>query len=343
MTTPRRSKRTGHQTDMAKHFAKRWYQGVITDKETFFKWPNVKHVTLGWKEKGGKVTRRIAVKIYVTKKVRNLKKLSKDEVLPSTAQVLIPIGNGLYKSKRVPTDVVWHAPAKLCGSPGDFLNPIEGGAWVAVPAHEAGTYACMVADQVGRPFAVTAGHVVQNPLGKIGSGIPVIQPAVPSPTIPPGSSPRLGRTVGGFFGNLPTGFVDFALIQLFPERAGVSSALDGLAGNGPILSSAFVITNRIQVSKFGAVSGRTRAIFSAPISSIVIGGITVINVFEFLGLPGSLFGKSGDSGSLVVSTSPGSQGGIVGLLFATTSPTEDAPGGRGYVFPFERMTGLRPI
>jgi hypothetical protein len=343
MTTRPRQKPGTRRNALTHHFRKRWHESVILDHEKLLTLPNVERVTLGWKEKSGKLTRRIAVKIYVKKKLRNLKKLPRDQVIPATTKILIPTGKGLYRSKRVPTDVIWHAPAKFCGSPSDFLNPIAGGASVGVPAHEAGTYACMVADQSGRPFAITAGHVVQSPLGKIGSGIPVIQPPTPSPTIPPGSSPRLGRTAGGFFGNLPAGFVDFALIQLFPERTAVSAAIDGAPGNGPILPSGFVITNRIQVTKFGAVSGRTQAIFSAPVSTIVIGGITVTNVFEFLGLPGRLFGQAGDSGSLVVSSSPGSQGGIVGLLFATTPPTEDAPSGRGYVFPFERLTGLKPV
>jgi hypothetical protein len=339
----RRPARRRKALSQAKNFQDRWHEAIIVDHEKLLKWPDVHRVVLGWKEKGGKLTRKVAVKIYVGKKIRSRKQLQPERLLPATTRILVPIGRDLYKSRRVPTDVVWHAEPKFCGSPTDLLNPIEGGAWLGVPAHEAGTFACMVADPSGRSFALTAGHVVQNPLGNIGTGIPVIQPPAPSPTIPPGSSPRLGRTVGGFFGNLPTGFVDFALIQLFPERTGVSTSIDGLPGNGPILPPAFVATNRIQVTKFGAVSGRTEAVFSALVPSIVIRGITVTNVYEFLGVPGRLFGQPGDSGALVISSSPGSQGGIIGLLFATTPPTEDAPAGRGYVFPFGRMTGLRPV
>jgi hypothetical protein len=213
---------------------------------------------------------------------------------------------------------------------------------IGVPTRKAGTYTCVVANSQGQPFAVTAGHVVQGFQGRIAPGVQVLQPPTPSPTIPSGQSLLLGQTIDGFFGNTPQGFLDFALLQILPSRTAVSDALDSLPVRRQIMSSAFVINNAISVTKFGAFTGRTEGVFSAPVTSIVIGGIIVRNVLEFKGINEALFGDQGDSGALVVSASPGSQGLIVGILFATMPPTPDAPSGRGFVLPFERLTGLQP-
>jgi hypothetical protein len=78
------------------------------------------------------------------------------------------------------------------------------------------------------------------------------------------------------------------------------------------------------------------------VPSIDIGGVTILEVYECIGLPGPIFGQQGDSGALVLSTSPGSQRCVVGLLFATMPPTPDAAAGRGYVYPFERIVGFVP-
>ncbi|HZM90854.1 MAG TPA: hypothetical protein VFF31_30320, partial [Blastocatellia bacterium] len=58
--------------------------------------------------------------IYMKKKKAKPKK---GENLPKSAKVLVPIGKGLYQSRRVPTDVVWNAAATLCSGARDFLNP----------------------------------------------------------------------------------------------------------------------------------------------------------------------------------------------------------------------------
>lgn len=292
----------------------RWHEAVIADHAKLMSWPNVERVALGWKERKGKVTRTMSVKIYVREKVA---KLAPRDVIPRSTKVLIPIGKGLYKSKRIPTDVIWHAPAKFCALPGDFLNPIQGGALLGVPGSEVGTYACIVTNSAGQQFALTAGHVIQPSTGSIASGISIVQPPTTPPNMPPGSSPLLGRTVSGFFGSTPNGFVDFALIQIRPGRSGVSTALDGALGNGPVLPSTFVLNNNIEATKFGGMTGRTSAAFAGAVPSIVIGGVIVTNVYEFVGLPGPPFAAPGDSGSLVLSDSPGSKGSIVGILFAT--------------------------
>lgn len=335
ISTARRQKR-------ASSLSTRWHDAVILNYAQFMAWPNVERVGLGWKERGGMLTSRRCVKIYVNAKT---KKVVKAERLPLTATVLLPIGKGLYEAKRVPTDVVWHKKIDFCKGTSDFLNPLLSGGLIGIQG-SAGTCACVVRDVAGRLFALTAGHVVMpvppSP-GDVAAGMPVLQPPVPPANPQPGVSPLLGRTVGGHFGNRPDGFADFALIELRPGRTAVNQTVDGAPTNGPILPYQFVVNNRIQAAKYGAISGRTEASFGSAPVSIQVDGMTITNIFEFLGLPGKLFGTKGDSGALVVSVSPGSAGAIIGLLFATSPPAPDAPAGRGFVFPFERLSGLRPV
>jgi hypothetical protein len=107
---------------------------VIVEQHLLKSWPNVERVELGCKERGGKVTGRLAVKIYVTEKKLGM---APDETLPKTARVLVPVGKGVFKMRCVPTDVVWHAPASFLAAPfppqESFFNPIPGGVSIAPP------------------------------------------------------------------------------------------------------------------------------------------------------------------------------------------------------------------
>jgi len=178
--------------------------------------------------------------------------------------------------------------------------------------------------------------------GPVPANVAIVQPPPPAPPLPPGASVLCGRTAGGFFGNTPQGFLDFALIDL-SGRIGVSSALDDVPGNGPVLGTAFIVNNNLTATEFGAMTGRTSGIFAGIVPSVTVDGIAVTNVFEFVGAPGTPFGQRGDSGSLVISSSSGSTGGLIGLLFAVTPATPDAPSGRGFVVPFDRIPGVRPV
>ncbi|MGH9888197.1 MAG: hypothetical protein ACREBE_21875 [bacterium] len=299
---------------------------------------NVEHVELGWKERNGRLTRRMSVKVYVREKRDDL---HDHDRLPKSTTVLIPVGAGHYRARRVPVDVVWNAPVRFAHAPPDFLDPVLAGALVGIPGQETGTFACLVSDSAGRVFGVTAGHVVQPFQGEIVAGIGVLQPVSIPPGLPAGKSRTLGATAGGFFGNTPSGFIDFALLKLSSARHVRSEPLDGGPFRRTVLSAATVIDHGVPVTKFGATTGRRRAAFSAPRSSVAIQGIVVFDVLEFRGLDGP-FGAPGDSGSLVVSAATGSEGAVVGLLFAVSDPAPDAPEGRAYVVPFERLTGLRP-
>jgi hypothetical protein len=160
--------------------------------------------------------------------------------------------------------------------------------------------------------------------------------------IPPGSTPLFGNTTEGFFGNTAVGFLDYALIQLGAGRACSTDVIDGRVVRRQVLPAAVVMAAPTAATKFGANTGRTDAVFSTRIQSIVIGGVVVTNVLEFKGTSATLFGDNGDSGALVVSRAVQSAGMIIGILIATAPPTPDAPAGRGYVMPFERLPGLIP-
>ena len=335
----RRARTTTKRARAGRSPAVRWHETVIVDYPRLIALPNVERVAIGWKERKGKVTARMAVKLYVAEKKKTV---AAEEQLPKTTPVLVPVGRGIFRRRMVPTDVVWHAPARFVAAPGDFLNPAPSGAMLGIPGHQFGTHACVVANASGQTFALTAGHVVQGLQGKIIPGIQVLQPPVPGPA-PTGESPLFGRTVAGFFGLTPTGFLDVAVIQLLGPRSATTDALDGLHVRRQVMPSQMVINSRIPCSKVGAATGRTFGTFATSVPSMVINGVAVTDVLEFVGLPGHLFAAPGDSGALVVSSVPNAQSFIIGLLFAATPPTPDAPAGRGFVVPFERIDGLRPF
>jgi hypothetical protein len=311
---------------------------VIADAARLMKWPDVHYLELGWKEVDGRVTRRLSVKLHVTRKTDDL---APHERLPKSAKILVPTRAGQYTQRRVPLDVVWHAPATLVASSADFVNPIGGGALIGVPGGDVGTYTGVVRDASGKRFHLTAGHVVQQFPGEIGPHLPVLQPPAPNPTIPIGADPEFGETVAGFLGNTNSGFVDFALIGRISPRLGTIQPLDGRPVVPTILPSNVVAAGPTRVTKFGAVTGRTHAVFSGVIPSIVIGGLFATNVFAFKGVDPTIFGRRGDSGALVVSDDGPSAGMVVGILFAVSEATPDAPAGRGLVVPFDRLP-VRP-
>jgi hypothetical protein len=303
----------------------------------FSNWPNVRHIELGWKERRGRVTRTLCVKLHVTEKTNAI---ATHERLPKSTRILVPTSKGRYIARRVLTDVVWHAPARLVGTT-DFVNPIRAGALIGIPGGEVGTYAGVVRDSSGRLFHLTAGHVVQPFPGDVGV-LPILQPPVQSPTIPPNATVEIGQTAGGFVGNRSSGFVDFALIDTTASRPGTSQALDGRLTVPAVLPSNVVAGRPTPVTKFGATTLRTHAVFAGFTQSIVADGLFMTNVMTFRGTDTTVFADRGDSGALVVSDDESTSGMVVGILVGVIEPTPDAPAGRGLVVPFERLP-VRPV
>jgi hypothetical protein len=139
-----------------RQLAARWTDIVILGRDSLLQRPNVASVSIGLKERRRKVTGRMCVKIYVHTKTPK-RRIPAAERLPATTRVLLPIGRGLYKMRRVPTDVVWYATPQFCAAPNDVLNPLVGGAELGLTLANIGSFACMVADTQGQQFALTPG------------------------------------------------------------------------------------------------------------------------------------------------------------------------------------------
>ena len=313
----------------------RWHEAIVLDHDRLLAIPNVQQVGVGLKEVASRMTRRYCVKVYVDGKKKRIREADR---VPAHAYVLVPIGKGLYKKRRLPTDVVYFAPMSLCG-PRDFLNPVGGGAQMGKAGSAPGTFTCMVSDQQGSLYGLTAGHVVRTSPGTIpkSAKIPLVQPMILPPGSPPGTAILFGRTLGGGYGDMKDGYYDFCVFEIRNGRGGTSSPLDGRMIVPEVLPPEIVINRKVNATKFGAVTLRTLGIFSRPVQTDTINGMTVRNVYEFKGTGPALFGEPGDSGSLVVCEGGEFHGGVIGILFATSPATPDAPGGRAWVVPFGRL------
>lgn len=130
---------------------------------------NVKFINLGFKEKNGKLTDQLAIKIYVSKKIDH-SKLESYELLPKEVKALRASGKALKSS--IPIDVIEIGKGKfsLLGLRGSDSFHLEG-------IGSQGT--CAIADNQG--FIYTNAHVATDHNG---------------------NAPQLGTQVGAMFGNI---------------------------------------------------------------------------------------------------------------------------------------------
>jgi len=120
--------------------------------DTLFSKPNVVGVGIGEKIRGGRSTRRKSIIVYVTKKI-SLPMLSETERIPVALRV-----NDL----AFPTDVIevgrFDALART-----DKVRPCPGGMSIGHHAITAGTFGCLVKDNVtGTPVILSNNHVLAN-------------------------------------------------------------------------------------------------------------------------------------------------------------------------------------
>jgi hypothetical protein len=312
-----------------------WHEAIIVDHHRLSAHKGVKSVAIGLKETRGKVSRRFSVKIYVEKKLRP-SELAKEFHLPKRVTVLLPEGKGVYKARSVPTDVIELPYVELAQGSTSPFQIIPMGAQIGTGAFGSvgpGSQGCVVRHRSdNRIGLITAGHVISSVTGVVGPGVPVYQPDIASPNF------GVGPTITGFVGIDPQlgAYVDIAIYGI----ANTSRSAENVAFNGSIkslngsMSLAQVIQNSVAVHKVGAVTGYTAGLFVTFHPSFVDPSLgTLLKVLEFVVDPqgaSRVFGDRGDSGSVVVSRSPGSFGAVVGILFAI-SPDKT----RGLVVPFE--------
>src|SRR5262249_10809914 len=103
------------------------------------------------------------------------------------------------------------------------------------------------------------------------------------------------------------------------------------------LSESAIINGQVIGEMLGAQTGvKTRGSFSAIRDLTLQSGEVLHKVIEFKAPDGTTSARKGDSGALMVSRSPGSQGKIIGMVCAANDP----PDSRVYVYPLSRVSEL---
>jgi hypothetical protein len=327
---------------------KQWEKAVILNRARLNSWPGVISVAIGRKEKGGKLTGRRCVKIYVRRK-RAISKLA-TEPLPKTAQVLLPTGKSTFRSYRLPTDVVElrglllaqpnNQPLAGCNQPGgeqSFLT-VPSGAEIGMnptTGFGPGSLGCIVKSNAdGTRFLMTAGHVVSSVHGSVPARV-MFQPQINN------AQRRLGKTQIGLIDNdvVTDGYIDAVLIAIETATLSFTNAAWDPRVPTPtsFLPISTIVQGQISVHKVGARTGYTRGEFSAFHKSHTneLTSEVYRNILEFkisADNPHACIADKGDSGSVVISRSGQNQGSMVGLLFAVSLDRE-----RAFVIPFERL------
>lgn len=307
-----------------------WSSAVIVDGERLAAIPGVVAIAVGFKERRGVLSRRVSVKIFVSRKRQ---RVAKGNMVPRSTVVLVPV-RGRMKRVRVPTDVIRIAPLELCASPSDRWEPVPGGALVL--GTRPGTFACRVRDAAGMPRGLSVSHLFAS-TGPLSAGRVVRQPTEVPPGSPAGTTTQLGLTTRGHRGNLNNKFLDYSLFSLEP-RGGRTTPLDGLHPPSGVLPESS-ITGSLKVTKYGATTLRTFGVLASHMPTVTAGGQVARDVYDFRSADGRAFADSGDSGALLVSTQTGSMGRVVGLVFAVSKVGKDADW-RIFVFPFARIPGV---
>jgi hypothetical protein len=318
----------------ANHAGQALHRAIIRDVARLKSYPGVRSVALGHKEKGGKLTRRVSVKIYVEKK-KPASKVGKEQ-LPRTAVVLWPVDRLHYRARRIITDVVEVKRFSLAVSPCEYFPRVPVGAQIGcggiVPTGP-GTQGCVVRRAADNAtLLMTAAHVVAANPGPVAPNTPVFQPDGPIPRF------SVGRTIGGFFGNIPQlgVYVDTALYEVTnTQRSAANTSwnqqMPPVRGS---LSLAEICQARLPVEKTGAATGYTMGQFSTfhrEYPDPDLGHL--LQVLEYVSVSPNLpLADHGDSGAVVVSAAPSSRGAVIGLLFAVSSDGQSA-----FVVPFDSI------
>lgn len=326
------------------HRAQGRSSAIILDHDQLIHRPGVVSVAIGRKEIKGKLTHRLCVKIYVReKKKKSTKGLFK---FPKTTRILVPSGKGIYKIRRISTDVVElrnvHLIRRLPNvesnsravASDDFFQIVPSGAMIGMsPSQnsEYGTMGCVVQSKKGgTKYLLTVGHILPHNAGQT---YDMYQPPRRNP------ERKVGHTEFSQVGNDEgaEGYIDAVLIKIDNSALSFTNASWDKRVPKPtgFLPLKIIIEKRIPIHKVGATTGYTRGEYSAFHNSLPIDSIgNVFNILEFRKSddnPGPEIADEGDSGSIVISRDGENGGRIVGLLFAKSDD------GRAYVIPFERI------
>lgn len=319
---------------MSKKRKRAWHRAVIPDYATFSNSPGVVCVGLGVKEVGGKLTRRRCVKIYVRRKQSET--ALEHKPFPKTTRVLLPSGKGHYEMVRLPTDIVELGDAEFALKADDTYSVVPSGAEIGWSSSPPATLGCVVKRQGDdRLLILTVGHLITGS-GNVPANLTINQPQNNSAVF-------LGQTTEGFVGNDFNlgGYIDGVLVAIDDNRFVTNASWDARV---PVptrfLPQSTIVNQQPAVHKVGAATGYTCGVYSGHLPSIPLNVNGVIhqcyNVLEFQKsddcpmVSALTFAARGDSGSIIISRSPGTSSRVVGMLFAVW-------GHRAFVIPFERL------
>jgi len=177
----------------------------------------------------------------------------------------------------------------------------------------AGTFGAVVQDAAGKRYILSNSHVLANE-GTLAIGSPIFQTGLLD--LDPGTTKRQIATLSKFipFDPQPT-LVDCAIAEVTPPNILLNEILYIGAPKG--VSKA---KQDMSVHKFGRTSGYTAGRIKMVSTDSTVdyerGSVVFKNQIVIVGLNGSAFSASGDSGSLIVEREGQT---AVGLLFAGSS------------------------
>ena len=134
---------------------------IVPDEAKLLRMRRVIEVAVGYKEVGGRRTRRLCVALFVSRKLSRVRKADR---IPSSARILVPAGRRLYRERRVPTDVIsmpWLAEHSGGGHDRFFEDEIPCGAGIKATGGDLGTLGWVVRDKAdGSDLILSAAHVL---------------------------------------------------------------------------------------------------------------------------------------------------------------------------------------
>jgi hypothetical protein len=268
---------------------------------------NVVGVGIGEKESEGAPTGLMAVRLLVRVKY------AKDSI--PIAHMLPSMIDGMHVDIE---EVGTFRPLATFPNPRTSFTPPQPGSSVGFEFPTsgmvmAGTFGAVVQDAAGKRYVLSNSHVLANE-GTLAIGSPIFQTGLLD--LDPGTTKRQIATLSKFipFDPQPT-LVDCAIAEVTPPNILSNEILYIGAPKG--VSKA---KQDMSVHKFGRTSGYTAGLIKMVSTDSTVdyerGSVIFKNQIVIVGLNGSAFSASGDSGSLIVEREGQT---AVGLLFAGSS------------------------
>jgi hypothetical protein len=293
--------------------------------------PGVHSVGLGGKEKGGRLTGEVCIKIYVVKK-RNLSDVPPAERIPTEID-------------GIKTDIVEYPVSKILQTPGgsppaatdngdtERYRPLRGGIAINREGQGTGTLGCF-ATVTGNPnqvLGITNHHVLYSNCSDTSN-----QEAVGQPEETTSCTDCCSSIIGNVLTSVCSPDLDIALIQLSPGQQWLAEILqEGLVTGGGAPTSADAATHTYWLTKRGQRTALTGGVLDAVDASGTVyksDGVTVFRNYQhalnIIANPDPahpaapvVFAAPGDSGSAVLHEGTGK---VVGILFGAGGPNANA-------------------